>query len=418
MKIQSIANTAFMAHYINVDIGASSINGSMKVRILDEQGKTIAYSNGAVFENGSVRNENLFEKNVAENIARCIQTNKAEILKRDSDYEGYLTVCYPGPKTKEGFKLSNFYYDDKRTHKFERAISDKNIDALLANYNKDDVNIVSTRHANDMAGAASCILSKLQEEHPELLKEGEEILFLYPGGGLGSGIISVDRGHIKIKPSEMQHVRNPKNYEESLETNVGVPTLIGNYANFLQLTEEERSMIGNNAKVVTSIEEAQSNLPEYKITDLNNASKKAIDLYLSSLAQLSAMHVCIANSKNIVLTGNTLNGVREFINQNPMYQANEAFVKEGEEKFVAIYRELVYKELTGVGKKILGDPLDLKVTCIRIKDNTEGAQLLQSCEEIGEPAKWYNYICKPSEKATAALDDMKAGSALCLYKSS
>ncbi|MBR5303793.1 MAG: hypothetical protein IKU37_03095 [Candidatus Gastranaerophilales bacterium] len=56
-----------------------------------------------------------------------------------------------------------------------------------------------------------------------------------------------------------------------METNVGVPTLIGNYANFLQLTEEERNMIGNNAKVVTSIEEAQSNLPEYKIADLNNA---------------------------------------------------------------------------------------------------------------------------------------------------
>ena len=130
------------------------------------------------------------------------------------------------------------------------------------------------------------------------------------------------------------------------------------------------------------------------------------------------MHICAANAKSIVLTGNTLNGARAFINQNSMYQTNEAFAKEGEEKFVAIYRELVYKELTSVGKKILGDPLDLNVVCIKIKDNAEGAQLLQSCEEIGEPAKWYNYICKPSEKTTAALDGVSAKNAMCLYNPS
>ena len=63
---------------------------------------------------------------------------------------------------------------------------------------------------------------------------------------------------------------------------------------------------------------------------------------------------------------------------------------DGCDKFTAIFREKVASNLTPVGKIILGNPNDLDVRFITIKDNTEGAEILQKCDEVGKPAKWYN----------------------------
>ena len=49
MKINAVSPVSFKAHYVNVDIGASSTYGSMKIRTLDENGDTIDYKRTTVF---------------------------------------------------------------------------------------------------------------------------------------------------------------------------------------------------------------------------------------------------------------------------------------------------------------------------------------------------------------------------------
>ncbi len=46
--------------------------------------------------------------------------------------------------------------------------------------------------------------------------------------------------------------------------------------------------------------------------------------------------------------------------------------------------------MTTVGLSLLGNPDDLNIIFLKIKDNTEGAQLLQKGKEVGEPTAWYN----------------------------
>ena len=95
-------------------------------------------------------------------------------------------------------------------------------------------------------------------------------------------------------------------------------------------------------------------------------------------------------TKSIILTGNVANGNREAVNNNPLFVAKEEYMKDGCDKFTAIFREKVAKNLTPVGEAILGHPNNQDLRFITIKDNTEGAELLQKGEEVGSPAKWYN----------------------------
>ena len=62
MKINTISPISFKAHYVNVDIGASSTYGSMKIRTLDEDGKLIDYQKTTVFSNSDQRSEKCFEQ--------------------------------------------------------------------------------------------------------------------------------------------------------------------------------------------------------------------------------------------------------------------------------------------------------------------------------------------------------------------
>lgn len=393
MKINTISPISFKAHYVNVDIGASSTYGSMKIRTLDEDGKLIDYQKTTVFSNSDQRSEKCFEQNVANKIVASEVRNKKKIAQADPDDEMYLTICYPGPKTnengKDGFRLSNFFYDNKRTMRFQKPITVDNIDSYIA---ARGINIVQTRHANDMAGAGACILSKVKEECPELLKEGEEIVFLYPGGGLGSGIISVDKHDIKIKPSEVQHARQASSKLRPLESDVGVHGIIKNFSNAIGLSESQRQKIGGNALATNNYAEFKKFFPEYTQDEHNKASKVAIDAFMNALAEITAIEICALKTKSIILTGNVANGNRQAVNENPEFVAKEEYMQDGCDKFTAIFREKVEKNLTPVGKVILGDANNLDVRFLTIKDNTEGAELLQKCEEVGKPAKWYNMI--------------------------
>lgn len=391
MKINNINPISFKAHYVNVDIGASSINGSMKIRTLDDKGNLIDYYKTTVFDEDQKRSEQKFEQSVANKIAGSEYRNAGRIAKADPDNEMYLTVCYPGPKITEdgqdGFRLPNFYFDDSRTRRFERAIKPDNIDKYLA---AQGVNLVQSRHANDMAGAGACLLDKLQKEHPELLKEGEDILFLYPGGGLGCGLLSVDKNDIKIKPMEMGHIQKNGEKGKTLETNVGVPGLINNFATRLELNGAERKIIGNDARAVRDYDVLSEYIPYINPLKFERVSAQVIGDFMDSLSELVAIQVCASKTNSVVLTGNVANGTREVVNKKDYFKAKPEYQADGCDKFTAIFREMVDKKLNPVGQAIVGDKTGLTVTFVDLKDNTEGAEVLQKCEEVGKPAKWYN----------------------------
>ena len=391
MNINTISPQAvsFKAHYINVDVGASTINGSLKLCAIDENDNIIAKERTTVFEEGESRNEDKFEHNLAKKIATFEWLNKDKISKVDPDNEVQLTVCYPGAKVKtdkySGFMLSNFFYDNTRRRRFERPINGELIDSYLKHMG---INITQSRHANDMAGAGACLLKQLKDQHPEVLNKGEELIYMYPGGGLGTGIIMVDDDNIKIKPTEIQHI--PKNHTEkdSLETEVRAFSLRKNYADALDLEESERAKIGENTMVVDNYQVTKSILPYITEEEHNKASKSAIDKYMDSFAQLIATRVCESKLRNVIITGPIANSLRNSVNANPEFEDIDKTQKD--DKFSAHLKKKIKAGMTPVGQSLLGNPDDLNIIFLKIKDNTEGAQLLQKGKEVGTPTAWYN----------------------------
>ena len=71
MQINNISTHSipFKAHYINVDVGASTINGSLKLCAIDENDNIIAKERTTVFDEGESRSEDKFEHNLAKKIA-------------------------------------------------------------------------------------------------------------------------------------------------------------------------------------------------------------------------------------------------------------------------------------------------------------------------------------------------------------
>lgn len=390
MFIRSLSSASqnFKSHYTNADIGASSILGSLKISAIDEKtGEIIAKERLSVFDKGESRSEDKFESNVARRVADFEKTHKNEIEKHDKDNEVKLTVCYPGPSVKTGknstgFLVSNFFYDDNRQKRFNRPI---NTEAIDKNVLENGVNLVQSRHANDMGGAGACLLDKLKD-YPELLQEGEEIMYMYPGGGLGSGMISVDKDNIRIRPMELQHMVKYGTENDSAEKDVSAAILRKNFAEALNVSPD---LIGENTKAVDNYEEACSACG-YNIgkKEFEEASKEAISKFMDSLAQMIAIKVCEAKLKTVVLTGPIVNSLHNSVNKNDLFEKNPDI--KDPDKFSAILKEKVQENLTDVGKNILGDPDNLNVVFLKIADNTDGAQVLQQGESVGNPIAWYN----------------------------
>ncbi len=393
MRINNIgANINFKAHYTNVDIGASSVLGSLKMSIVDEDDNLVAKNyTSTVFDKDEARSEAGFEKNVARKVAEFEKANADKIKEVDKDNETKLTICYPGPKLKSEnndalFFLSNFAYDDNRHQKFKSPINATLIDSYLK---QADINVVQSRHVNDMAGAGACILSKIKEEYPEVLKEGEEILFMYPGGGLGTGMIIVDKGNIKVKPTEIQHVIKNWTTNDAIEENVKAKKLRDNFADELGLNESERALIKENTKVVDNYEELHSILPYITEEEFQEASKNTILKFMDSLAQVIATKVCDSKLGTVIITGPIANGLRKSMNKNPKF--NDYTSESEPDNFKATLKRKVTKNLTRVGREnILKDPDKLNIIFLSIPNNTEAAHILQKGDEVGNPTAWYN----------------------------
>lgn len=87
---------------------------------------------------------------------------------------------------------------------------------------------------------------------------------------------------------------------------------------------------------------------------------------------------------------NIANGIKKAVNEGEIFEPNKKYTADGCDNFTALFRERVNAKLTPFGKVILGEPSNLKIKFLQIRDNTDGAELLQKCEEVGSPTRWYN----------------------------
>jgi len=395
MHINNINSAvSFGKHFVNVDIGASSINGSLKICAISDKNVLIEKKRLTVFDEGEQRSENAFEKNVAQKIAEFEQQYSDKISNYDKDKEVQLTICYPGPGIKTennetGFFISNFYYDNMRHQRFNRAINPKSIDTFLK---QRGINVVQSRHTNDMAGAGACIVSKLKDNYPDIIKkEGSEILYLYPGGGLGTGMIVIDNDNIKVKPSEIQHVIKNGTRKDSLEGDVGAAKLRQNFAEELGLNKEEEVILGENTKAITDYKECKKLFSHVEKDKFQDASRETILNFMDSLAQLIAIKVCESKLNTVVITGPIANGIKTAVNKNRTFiDHTKDYAKDQNDNFSATLRRKVRKSLSNVGQKLLGNPENLDIILLQIADNTDGAHILQKGKEVGTPAAWYN----------------------------
>lgn len=380
MKIQNNSSLlSFKAHYTNVDIGASSVNGSLKLKMFDENQNEIASKNTNVFKDGEQRSEASFEKNVARIIADFETENTEKIAEVDKDNHVYLTACYPGPKLlgkESGFKLSNFYYDNSRQNRFIRPISSDMIDFYLKNKG---IDIVQSRHVNDMVAAGACLLTKIKEDMPEIIEEGKEIVYLYPGGGLGSGVIIFDDDNVKIKSTEIQHMKkHGKDY--SVEKDVGAFGLVRNFTDSLDMPEDKKKEFGSNVQAICNYEIAISIYPMTK-EEFKKASLNAFDKFFESIAQIIAINICTSGTRTYILTGKIANGIKDAVNNFETYDEN---------RFSNTIKAKVSDSLTDVGSSIINKDINnLDIRVVKLKDNTEGSHLLQKTKEVGTPTKWY-----------------------------
>jgi len=394
MKVNFFPKINFKSHYTNADIGASSINGSLKIRTVDDDGKTIAFERTTVFNDGEKRNERKFEENVALKIADYEKRNRNKILEVDKENKTALTICYPGPMAineqgEAGFALSNFYYDDDRCFRFKTLILPSNINSYLL---QNGVEIENSRHVNDMAGAGACILSKIKKYHSEMLKPGKEIIYLYPGGGLGSGIIMVDDDNIKVKPTEIQHIKKGLEKNIPAEANVGANGIVSNFSRVLRLNPEEKQKINSNVKVVCDYRTAKDYFPNITKEQHDAAALFAINEYIDSLAEVIAVQICATKTRDIILVGQIANGIRDAVEKSikskKCYGTDEPVIKK--DKFLKILKNRIDDKLTPVGKIIAGDVDDLNIKFMQINDNTEGSEILQKSKAVGNPVFWYN----------------------------
>ncbi len=394
---------AFGKHYITGDVGASVYEGSFKLSAKDKNGKPIAEESLTVFDKGDQRTEELFEQRAAEKIAEFHERHKAEIVAADPEDESFVVIDYPGPikatGESNGPALTNFFYEDIRDdeHRFKRPIVGATIDSFLAQMG---IKLGSSRHVNDMAAGGASVLKVLKEQYPETLEDGASILFLYPGGGLGSGEIVVDDNNIKIKPTEKQHTyghvkQADGSYEiEHIERNVQLDGLKRNFglAAFPGEGKEEAEMRKaiekeDDGRTIDNYEVFEKYFPG-KLTEnaWQKASHNTITLYMEALSQIVARQIANTDTKTVVVTGKIANGISKSVAKNPYFEGKT---------FEEVLKEHTFANLPAVGQNLISKDLGefkegLRVIMMPLENNTEGAYMLADAKQVGNPPRWYN----------------------------
>lgn len=417
--VKIMPQVAFGKHYVTADVGASVLEGSLKLIAKDEDGGLVAEEKGGtVFNEGDKRTEELFEERIAQKIADFHDKYRSDIVARDPEGENGktdLVIDYPGPikameykgEKSNGPALTNFFYDDSRSdeQRFKRPIVGGAIDSYLK---QRGINLGQTRHVNDMAAGGASILQNLRKNHSEVLEDGSNILFLYPGGGLGSGEIIVDKDNIKIHPTEKQHTLGYVKQADGtykighIERNVQLSGLMRNFA--LAAVPESQPYLQNaimnseNGKIMDNYEEFNKDFPDKLTKDEHaRASHSAITNYMEALSQVIGRQIANTDTNTVVVTGKIANGIAKSVAKNSYFEGKT---------FDEVLKEHTFDNLPEVGRNLISKDLEefkagLKIILMPLENNTEGAYLLANADQVGNPPKWYNMPKSSSEKESA-----------------
>lgn len=369
-------NINFGNHSILIDVGASNTKkASMKTRLVLNGLPDIFYKTTVFSNYKQKRNAKTFIEAIANRISQIEKKNASVIKKADPDGALDIILDVPGPYIKDKVFIPNILDSDNNPI---GTIEINDIPNLLKSKG---IKVDKFKTVN--AAAGGCVLSKIEKSYPELMVEGSEISYIYPGGGLGSGSILVDRYENKIIPRERQHVKAAFS-NKSIEAEGGCATsLVNNYLEFIeaQLTPHHYKNL-LKTKNITAMSVTKITPPgsiRKFATAHQIASKQSMDKFMDCIAQLIAIDIAGGKTKAAVLTGKTAEGIIEGVKNNPLYyQKNDA---------LELIKDKISDHLTPVGKTLMGD--DFRVVFVPLSDSTEGAGVLIESYNVGNKG-WVN----------------------------
>lgn len=375
-KIGDANSISFGNHTICIDIGASQRKlASMKTRLLLQNLPDIFFKTTVFRTSKQDRNAKTFVEAIARRISQIEKKNMAKINAADPGGALDIILDVPGPYIKNKVYIPNIVTNNNE------PIGMIDVNTIPALLRKKGINVDKFMTVN--AAAGGCVLSKVEKTYPELLKEGQEILYIYPGGGLGSGSIIIDKAETKIVPRERQHVKAAFS-NKSIEAEGGCSTALLN--NYLEAMKENLSPHAykrleglKNISANTVTKENPPSRIKNSISTHQLSSKHSMDKFVDCIAQLIAIEITGGKTKSAVLTGKTAEGVINGIKNNPLYgKHNNA---------LDLIKERISAHLTPVSKEIMGD--DFKVLFVPLSDSTEGSDILIKSYNVGNQS-WVN----------------------------
>lgn len=369
-------NLNFGNHTLCIDIGASKFKlASMKTRLLLDNTADTFFKTTVFSSSKNKRNSKTFIEAIARRIIKIEKKNADKIKQFDPDGALDVIIDVPGPYIEDKVFIPNILQNNNE------PIGTIDINLIPEILRKKGVKLDKFVPVN--AAAGGCVLSKIEKTHPELLVEGTEIFYLYPGGGLGSGSIIIDRAENKIVPLEIQHVKAAFS-NKSIEAEGGCATsLVNNYLEFLEnkissnlynSIKESKNLSANTVTRANPPAQIKKGLIVHKM-----ASKYAMDKFIDCIAQLISIEVTGGKTKSAVLTGRTAEGIIEGVKKNPLYgEKNNA---------LELIKERMSEHLTPMGKNLMGN--DFKVLFVPLSDSTEGSDILKKSYKVGNQA-WVN----------------------------
>ncbi len=223
MKVNNIGASTPFGHKILIDIGASNPKGTMKCRVISDDGRTLYKTNGFLndttegFEKRPDKNGKLDDGQQAfiskiDDVILAAHQHVTDPKKRDKNFPGFsqvpkfektdhqlsgVTVFVPGTtytnmkddkvafipnlKDTEGNSITNIDF-----HEYEEEIKNGGVRSEGLDINKDKFEMVVTKDL----GGAGLALAKILTERKEL-KQGDYIMGVMTGGGFGSVDIKV-----------------------------------------------------------------------------------------------------------------------------------------------------------------------------------------------------------------------------------
>lgn len=421
--VKSRNNLAF-GYKVYVDTGASDpVRGSFKVRIASDDGRKLLLDADQLPESlqkvgtpSGFKTGKDYTEGLSRNIAKSIELVKDKVAGLGEKLSGIVinAPCYV--KNNYAETVANIIGAEKVDFNDIK----NNLKRAGIELSEESFKLVAL---NDLAGAAAGI-AKMMANHPESKEQFKDGFFgsiWMTGGGTGVADIKVKNGVLEIETSESGHnmAINSKKGRSIEKEGGSSPALIRNYCETLGMKEEDIAKLlqfgkakfttcyplkedtGSDAEkaflntglfikekeVINSEGRKKSilKMPNVGKKEHDKASKKAINKYIATLAQMASNKI-LEGANCVILTGPLAMKVIENVNSNPEKWEGKTFDQVAMEK--------TKEMLDQAGVKLVDIHKFKFVHDFVVPDNTVGGELLlkegTSCIGAGIRGNWIN----------------------------